>query len=111
MVAAGQKIAGWVPWGGFVLGALFAAAFCPYSALMYFAILIPLAISTAGGLGLPAVFAIGTGLPVLVFGALLSLGISQVSNWLNAVNKAEKIIRIVVAVIFIGGGIYIILFQ
>ena len=111
LAAMGNKIAGWGPWGGFVLGVVFAAAFCPYSALLYFAVLIPLAIKTTGGIGLPAIYAIGTGLPVLIFGVLISLGISQVSNWLNAVNKFEKYIRIVVALIFIGGGLYILLFQ
>jgi len=52
------------------------------------------------------VFAIGTGLPVLIFGTLLSLGIARVSTWLNAVTRAETVIRKIVAIIFIGVGIY-----
>lgn len=60
----------------------------------------------AGGVALPAVFAIGTGLPVLVFGTLLSAGVARVSTWLNAVTHAEKIIRIIVSIVFIGVGIY-----
>ena len=111
IASLGTKVAGWGPWGGFVLGALFALAFCPYSALLYFAVLIPLALQSAGGIGLPPVYAIGTGLPVLIFGVLISLGIAEVSRWLNAMHKAEKIIRIVVALVFIGGGIYITFFH
>jgi cytochrome c biogenesis protein CcdA len=92
--------------GGFLLGALFALAFCPYSAVLFFGVLIPLALKSAGGVMLPTVYAIGTGLPVLVFGALLSFGVTRVSTWLNAITRAEKVIRIVVAIIFIGIGIY-----
>ncbi len=55
---------------------------------------------------LPAVYAIGTGLPVLVFGTLLSAGVARVSSWLNAVTRAEKVIRVVVSIVFIGVGIY-----
>jgi len=95
--------------GGFLLGALFALAFCPYSAVLFFGALIPIALKSTGGVALPAIFAIGTGLPVLVFGTLLSLGVSQVSTWSNALIRAEKIIRIVTSLVFIGVGIYYVL--
>ncbi len=102
----GGKVADWGMIGGLLLGILFALAFCPYSAVLFFGLLIPLALKTTGGVTLPAVFAIGTGLPVLVFGMLLSIGVSRVSTWLNALARAEKIIRVVVSIIFIGIGIY-----
>jgi cytochrome c-type biogenesis protein len=104
----GSKVADWGMIGGFLLGALFALAFCPYSAVLFFGVLIPLALKSAGGVTLPAVYAIGTGLPVLVFGVLISAGVARVSNWLNAVTRAEKIIRVVVSIIFIGVGIYLV---
>ena len=104
----GGKVADWGMVGGFLLGALFALAFCPYSAVLFFGVLIPLALKSAGGVTLPAVYAIGTGLPVLVFGVLISLGVARVSTWLNAVTRAEKIIRVAVSIIFIGVGIYLV---
>ena len=104
----GEKVADWGMIGGFLLGALFALAFCPYSAVLFFGVLIPLALKSAGGVTLPAVYAIGTGLPVLVFGVLLSLSVAKVSTWLNAVTRAEKIVRVIVSIIFIGVGIYLI---
>jgi len=104
----GEKVADWGMVGGFLLGALFALAFCPYSAVLFFGILIPLALKSAGGVTLPAVYAIGTGLPVLVFGVLISLGVARVSTWLNAVTRVEKIIRVAVSIIFIGVGIYLV---
>ncbi|HUV76132.1 MAG TPA: aromatic aminobenezylarsenical efflux permease ArsG family transporter [Dehalococcoidales bacterium] len=102
----GGKVADRGIMGGFLLGALFALAFCPYSAVLFFGVLIPLALKSDGGVALPAVFAIGTGLPVLIFGTLLSLGVARVSIWLNAVTRAETVIRKIVAIIFIGVGIY-----
>jgi cytochrome c biogenesis protein CcdA len=102
----GSKVADWGMIGGFPLGALFALAFCPYSAVLFFAVLIPLALKSAGGVTLPAFFAVGTGLPVLLFGILLSFGIAGISKWVDAISRGEKIIRIVVAVAFIGIGIY-----
>ena len=106
--ALGAKVADWGMIGGFLLGALFALAFCPYSAALFFGVLIPLALKSAGGVTLPAVYAIGTGLPVLVFGVLISLGVARVSSWLNAVSRVEKIIRLAVSIIFIGVGIYLV---
>jgi cytochrome c biogenesis protein CcdA len=104
----GERVAGWGMMGGFLLGALFALAFCPYSAVLFFGLLIPLALKSAGGVALPAVYAIGTGLPVLVFGVLISAGVARVSTWLNAVTRVEKIIRVAVSIIFIGVGIYLV---
>jgi cytochrome c-type biogenesis protein len=106
LAALGGKIANWGMFGGFLLGILFALAFCPYSAVLYFGILMPLSIKSAGGIAFPAVFAIGTGLPVLIIGTLLSFGVAGVTSWLNAITRVERIIRIIVAIIFIGVGIY-----
>ena len=104
----GGKVADWGMIGGFLLGALFALAFCPYSAVLFFGLLIPLALKSTGGVTLPAVYAIGTGLPVLVFGVLISAGVARVSTWLNAVTRGEKVIRVTVSIIFIGVGIYLV---
>ena len=50
----------------FLLGILFALAFCPYGAVIYFGGLIPLTLASSTGLLLPPVFALATGLPVIV---------------------------------------------
>lgn len=106
LAALGGKVADWGMVGGFLLGALFALAFCPYSAVLYFGVLMPLSLKTTGGIALPAIFAFGTGLPVLVIGILLSFGVAGVSSWLKAISRVERIIRVVVAFIFMGVGIY-----
>ena len=102
----GGKVADWGMIGGLPLGAIFALAFCPYSAVLFFAVLLPLALKTTGGVTLPAFFAIGTGLPVLLFGLLLSFGVASISKWVDAIGRSEKIIRIVIAIAFICIGVY-----
>lgn len=104
--AVGEKVAKRRWLGPFLLGVIFALAFCPYTALLFFGILMPLSIESTGGITFPAVFAIGTGLPVLIFAVLLSFGITKVASWMNKVTAAEKVIRRIVALVFIGVGIY-----
>ena len=101
-----DRLGRWGLVGSFLLGVVFALAFCPYSAVLYFAVLIPLALKTSGGIGLPAVFAIGTAIPVLIFGVALSYGVTRVSRWFNALTRAQNKIRIVTSWILIGVGVY-----
>jgi len=109
LAALGQKVSGWGLWGAFLMGVVFAFAFCPYSAVLFFAVMLPMALTTAGGITFPAFFAIGTGLPVIFFGALISAGVAAASVWIANISKAEKWIRIVMALVFIGVGIYILI--
>jgi cytochrome c biogenesis protein CcdA len=104
LAALGQKVSDWGLWGAFLMGVVFAFAFCPYSAVLFFAVMIPMALTTAGGITFPAFFAIGTGLPVIFFGALISAGVAAASTWLNNISKAEKWIRIVMALVFIASA-------
>jgi len=104
--SVGGTVAEWGMIGGLPLGALFALAFCPYSAVLFFAVLLPLALKSAGGITLPAFFAVGTGLTVLLLGILLSFGVAGISRWVDAISRGEKIMRVAVAAIFIAIGIF-----
>ena len=53
-------------WDVLLLGIVFALAFCPYSGVLYFGMLIPITVSSVSGLYLPIIFAVATGLPVLI---------------------------------------------
>ncbi len=93
-------------WSALLLGMVFALAFCPYSGVLYFVMLIPISIASANGLYLPAVFAIATGLPVIIFAWLLAYAVGNVGTLYNRIKIFELWFRRVVAVIFIGVGIY-----
>lgn len=90
----------------FLLGVLFALAFCPYSGVLYFGMLIPMTIQSASGLYLPIVFALATGVPVIIFAWLLAYTVSGVGKLYNRIKAFEIWFRRAVAVLFIGVGIY-----
>jgi len=92
--------------GSFLLGILFSIGFCPYSGIMFFAVLIPLILKSSEGIILAPFFAIGTSLPVLLFSFLLAFSAKKVGLVFNKIQKAEKIIRKIIAAIFIIAGLY-----
>jgi cytochrome c biogenesis protein CcdA len=92
--------------GSLALGMLFALAFCPYSGVLFFGVLIPLILKAKEGLILSVMFALGTGLPVVMFSFLIAVSLKQVGYLFNLTQKAEKIIRYFVATIFLGSGLY-----
>lgn len=95
--------------GSFLLGVIFALAFCPYSGALYFGMLIPITISSANGLYLPIIFAFGTGFPVLLFTYLLAFAAGKVGSFYTKVSNLEKIMRPLTAVVFIITGVYYVL--
>jgi cytochrome c-type biogenesis protein len=92
--------------GGFLLGAVFALAFCPFSAVLFFGMLIPLALKTGDAIMVPSVFAFATGLPVILFSVLLVTSVSKVGQVMNKVSEFEKWMRKIVAVLFLIVGAY-----
>lgn len=92
--------------GSLLLGIIFALAFCPYSGVLFFGILIPLILSSSVGLLLAPIFSLGTGLPVIIFSLIIAFSLKAVSKSFKAVQKLEKIMRYLVASLFILVGIY-----
>ncbi len=93
-------------WTALLLGIVFALAFCPYSGVLYFGMLIPMTISSVSGLFLPVVFAVATGLPVIIIAYLLAFSVSSVGGFYNKVKIFEKWFRRVVAILFVLVGLY-----
>lgn len=92
--------------GSFLLGVVFALAFCPLSAILFFGMLIPLAIKVGDGFLIPSAFAIATGLPVIIFSFVLIYSVSKLNLIMNKVQTFEKWARKAAAIIFILVGIY-----
>ena len=92
--------------GAFLLGAVFALAFCPVSAALFFGSLIPLALKSKFGATLPFVYGIGTGLPVLVFAIAIAVGVTSLSRWFNKLTKLEYYMRLVTGATFVLVGVY-----
>lgn len=92
--------------GSFLLGVLFALAFCPFSAVLFFGMLIPLALSFSDGILIPSIFALATGLPVIIFSFILTFSVSKIGKIMGKVQTFEKYMRYIIAVIFFIVGIY-----
>lgn len=92
--------------GSLLLGVLFALAFCPYSGVIFFGMLIPLIVGSSEGWLLPLLFASGTGLPVIIFSILIAFSLERVGRVFHIVQKIEKVTRYLVAAVFVAVGLY-----
>lgn len=93
-------------WGAFLLGVIFALAFCPYSGVLYFGMLIPMTIASVSGLYLPLIFAIATGLPVVIIAWILAYSVAGIGTFYQKIKAFEIWFRRIVAGLFIIVGFY-----
>jgi cytochrome c biogenesis protein CcdA len=92
--------------GGFILGFLFALSFCPFSAVLFFGMLIPLALAAGDPIILPTVFAAATGLPVILFAFVLTKSMSRAAELTNKIQAFEAFMKKAAAAVFIIIGLY-----
>jgi len=95
-------------WDSFLLGLVFALAFCPYSGILYFGMLIPLILATSSPV-LSLVYSLAAGIPIVIFAWLLAFTVSGVGKWFNRLKSFEFWFRKVLAIVFAGIGIYFII--
>jgi len=114
-------------WGAFLLGVLFALAFCPTSAAWFFGLVALMLGSEAGaitavltkvGISLPAaslpgativlpiVYGIGTGVPVLLVAFLLAYSAKSVGKTYNVLSQVEWWARQITGWVFVLAGIW-----
>lgn len=90
-----------------LLGIAFALSFCPVSAGLFFGALIPLAVSSQSRVLLPAVYGVGTGLPVVAFALVLALGFRWIGRVFGVLTRIERAARPITGGVFIIAGIYL----
>jgi len=95
-------------WGAGFLGMVFALAFCPVSAGLFFGALIPIAIKS-NAVVISSLFGIGTAVPVLVFAFILAFAAHYIATAFNKLTVIEKWMRRITAAVMILTGIYLIL--
>ena len=102
----GEGLAKHGGWGAFLLGVLFALAFCPSSGVFYFGMLIPMSATAEAGWLLPVVFAVATALPVLVIAWILAFSAQRIGVVYGRMQTVQKWLNMVVGVLFVAIGIY-----
>ncbi len=102
----GESLANKGGWGVFLLGVLFALAFCPSSAIFYFGMLIPLSAGTPGGVFLPVAFAFATAFPVLIVAWILAFSANSIGRFYGKMSRLQKWSNLIVGTLFILIGIF-----
>jgi cytochrome c biogenesis protein CcdA len=92
-------------WGAFLLGVVFSFAFCPTLFLLFFGLTIPLGLRSRGGVLIPTLFAVGTALPLLAYGALLRWGTALARGYSQWLSRSHPAARRVGGAIFVIAGI------
>lgn len=94
----------------FMLGIFFAIAFCPHR-LVYFFTMVDIAITLPFSWNwlLPVVFGLGTGLPIMIIAWIISCSAVSMARVNAQLEKIEKWVRYISAMLFIGFGVYLII--
>jgi len=107
----GKKIADLGVVGSGLLGFLFALAFCPVSAALFFGSLLPLAVKQESTWLLPALFGVGSALPVLVFGILLTVARQTANKAFGRLQQCDKWLLPATGWLLVAVGLYLIVRQ
>ena len=102
-----KRVEGWGVWGALLPGVVFALSFCPLSAALFFGSLIPLAIRNGSRVLLPALYGVGTALPVFAFALVIALGARSLATFFRRLTQVERVARWATGAVFVGVGIYL----
>ena len=91
----------------FLLGILFALAFCPLSGLLYFGVLMPMVVASKSGILLLPVFAFAMSIPVVIIAYIIAYCIGGIGLFYDRVKSIEKYNKYAMALIFISAGVYL----
>jgi cytochrome c biogenesis protein CcdA len=96
-------------WGAGLLGFLFAMAFCPTSAGLFFGGLVPIAVKGGSIAIVPAIYGIGTAVPVIIFAVVIAFATNAIGRVFKAITVIDKWARKITAVLFLLVGLYLVL--
>lgn len=89
------------------MGLLFALAFCPVAAALYFGVIIPLSAANASPFFLPLLYGLGTALPVIAIAVTLDLGLKTMPAVLGLAAGFEKYAKPATGWVFVAAGVYL----
>lgn len=92
-------------WGSLLLGVVFALAFCPTSAALFFGNVMA-SLNAGSTVTLPLLYGVGTALPVILFAMLIALGSQSLGKAFNAVSKIEWWARTITGGTMLVVGVY-----
>ncbi|HUT34886.1 MAG TPA: aromatic aminobenezylarsenical efflux permease ArsG family transporter [Planctomycetota bacterium] len=93
-------------WGAGLLGILFALAFCPVSAALFFGSLLGLALQSQSSVLLPTLFGLGTAVPVVAVAVVLAFSAQSVGKVFHRLTQFERWARWATGALFVLIGGY-----
>jgi threonine/homoserine/homoserine lactone efflux protein len=90
----------------FLLGAFFSLSFCPINIVIFFGLLVPLAYRSGDALGIPAIFALASTLPVLIASLVLVTSARHLGRMLTLLQDVNLWMQRVTGVVFLAAGVY-----
>lgn len=90
----------------FLLGVAFGFAFCPTLFALFFGFLIPLALSRPDGVLYPALFALGTALPLLTILGLLTFAGGSLRRYARQVGRGHRVVTVLAGALLIVAGLH-----
>ena len=93
--------------GALILGSLFDLTFCPVSSALFFGSVIPLVANEQSRLLIPAIYGIGTGLPVVLVAIGIAISTKMVAKMFSRITSFEYWAGAVTGAVFIVLGIYL----
>jgi len=92
--------------GAAALGFVFALAFCPVSAGLFFGSAIPLSIKLQSPLLIPFFYGLGTAAPVVGFGLVMAHSARMAGRFVKGLSRVEWFVRRLTGVVFLVAGAY-----
>ena len=80
--------------------------FWPTLFWLFFGLTVPLALQSPAGWSFPAVFAVGTGLPLLVVASVVSLGLGAAETLAGRIGAVHRAVGHVAGVVFLLAGLH-----
>jgi cytochrome c biogenesis protein CcdA len=90
----------------FLLGMAFSFAFCPTLFWLFFGLTVPLALQSLAGWTFPALFAVGTGLPLLGLAGVVALSLGAVETMAGRIGAVHRVLGRVAGVVFLLAGLH-----
>jgi cytochrome c-type biogenesis protein len=92
-------------WGALLIGFVFALAFCPTSAALFFGSVMA-SLQAESNYLLPILYGVGTALPVIAFSLLIAVGSQKLGAAFQAVSRVETWARTITGGTMLAIGIY-----
>jgi cytochrome c biogenesis protein CcdA len=96
----------WGFWGAGLLGIVLALSFCPVSGALFFGSFLPIAVRDDSPLLYPAIYGIGTALPVVVVAVFVAFGARSMAKVFNRMTQFERWARKITGIVFILVGLF-----